>query len=74
VFLNSAGLDDLKRLPGVGPKRAEAILALRQRLGRFQRLEDLVRVKGIGRNAIKKWRSLVRLDTPAPAVVVPPPA
>jgi len=64
VYLNHAGVDELRRLPGVGPKRAEAILVLRQRLGRFQRVEDLLRVKGVGRGAVKKWRPLVRLDTP----------
>ncbi len=64
VFLNHASVDELRRLPGVGPKRAEAILVLRQRLGHFQRVEDLLRTKGIGRAAVKKWRPLVRLDTP----------
>ena len=64
VYLNQASIDELRRLPGVGPKRAEAILVLRQRLGRFQRVEDLLRVKGVGRGAVKKWRPLVRLDAP----------
>ena len=64
VYLNHASIDELRRLPGVGPKRAEAILALRQRLGRFQRVEDLLRVKGVGRGAVKKWRPLLRLDAP----------
>jgi len=67
VYLNHATVEELRRLPGVGPKRAEAILVLRQRLGRFQRVEDLLRVKGVGRGAVKKWRPLVRLDTPAAA-------
>jgi competence protein ComEA len=66
VYLNQASVDELRRLPGVGPKRAEAILVLRQRLGRFQRVEDLLRVKGVGRGAVKKWRPLVRLDAPPP--------
>ena len=64
VYLNHASVDELRRLPGVGPKRAEAILVLRQRIGRFQRVEDLLRVKGVGRGAVKKWRPLVRLDAP----------
>lgn len=64
VYVNYASADELRRLPGVGPKRAVAILALRQRLGRFQRVEDLLRVKGIGRATIRKWRPLVRLDAP----------
>ncbi len=65
VYLNHATVDELRRLPGVGPKRAEAIMVLRQRLGRFSRVEDLLRVKGVGRGAVKKWRPLVRLDTPS---------
>jgi len=65
VYLNHATGDELRRLPGVGPKRAQAILVLQQRLGRFPRVEDLLRVKGVGRRAVKKWRPLVRLDTPS---------
>jgi competence protein ComEA len=66
VFLNYASVEELRRLPGAGQKRAEAILALRQRMGRFQRVEDLLRVKGIGRATLRKWRPLLRLDAPAP--------
>jgi competence protein ComEA len=64
VFVNQADEAELRRLPGVGTKRAEAILTLRARVGRFHRVEDLMRVKGIGRTAIKKWRPLVRFDSP----------
>lgn len=64
VYVNTATIEDLRRLPGVGEKRALAILALRQRMGRFQRVEDLLRVKGVGRGTLKKWRPLVRLDLP----------
>ena len=67
VFLNQADETELRRLPGVGAKRAEAIVALRRRVGRFHRVEDLMRVKGIGRAAIKKWRPVVRLDSQVPA-------
>lgn len=64
VFVNHASVDELRRLPGVGPKRADAIVALRQRMGRFQRVEDLLRVKGVGRTTLRRWRPLVRLDAP----------
>jgi competence protein ComEA len=67
VYINHASVEELRRLPGVGAKRAEAILALRQRLGRFHRVEDLMRVKGVGRTTLKKWRPLVRLDAPPTA-------
>jgi competence protein ComEA len=67
VILNAATVEDLERLPHVGPKRAEAILALRSHLGRFRQVDDLMRVKGIGRATLKKIRPLVRLDAPPPA-------
>lgn len=67
MYINHASVDELRRLPGVGAKRAEAILAVRQRLGRFHRVEDLLRVKGVGRTTLKKWRPLVRLDAPPSA-------
>lgn len=66
VILNTANADDLRRLPGIGEKRANAILALRARLGgRFKAVEDLLKVKGIGRATLRRLRPLVRLD-PAP--------
>lgn len=71
VYVNHATAEELRRLPGVGPKRAEGIIALRQRMGRFQRIEDLLRVKGVGRATLRKWRPLVRLDAPARRDEVP---
>jgi competence protein ComEA len=62
VILNLAAEEDLRRLPGVGPTRAKAILALRARLGKFKRPEDLLRVKGIGRRSLARLRPLVRID------------
>ncbi len=76
VFLNQASLADLRRLPGVGAKRAQAILALRERLHGFSQLEDLLKVKGVGRKSLKKLRPLVRLDllaSPPDAGATPPP-
>jgi competence protein ComEA len=80
VFLNTATIEDLRRLPGIGDKRATSIVALRTRLGgRFHAVEDLLKVKGIGRTSLKRLRPLVRLDPPplpdggaAAAQVVPP--
>ena len=67
VILNHASFDELRRLPGIGPKKAQSILVLRQRMGRFRQVEDLLRVKGIGRSTLKKLRPLVRLDLPGDA-------
>ncbi|HYQ45719.1 MAG TPA: helix-hairpin-helix domain-containing protein [Polyangiaceae bacterium] len=67
VILNTANVEDLRHLPGVGSKRAESILALRARLGRFKQVNDLLRVKGIGVRGLKKIMPHVVLDTPKPA-------
>ena len=53
VVLNQATVEDLVKLPRVGPKRAQAIVELRRRLGRFHQATDLLRVKGIGRKTLK---------------------
>ena len=60
--LNTATAEELQRLPGVGAKRAEAILTLRTKLGHFRRAEDLLRVRGVGRATLKRWRPLVRVS------------
>ncbi|MFA7438569.1 ComEA family DNA-binding protein [Castellaniella sp.] len=47
--LNSASLDELRAIRGIGPKTAQIILEERQRGGQFDSFEDLSdRVKGIG--------------------------
>lgn len=45
---NTASVEDLRRLPGVGPARAAAIVEERLRGGAFRSAPDLVRVPGIG--------------------------
>jgi len=67
VILNLASVEDLRHLPGVGQKRAGAILVLRTRLGRFKQVNDLLRVKGIGVRGLKKIMPHVVLDAPKPA-------
>lgn len=64
VILNLAAEDDLRKLPGIGAKKAQAILALRNKLGRFSRPEDLLRVKGIGRKKLAKLRPRLLVDPP----------
>jgi competence protein ComEA len=62
VILNLANEEDLRRLPGIGRGRAQAILALRGRMKKFTRVEDLLKVKGIGRRGLARIRPLVRVD------------
>jgi competence protein ComEA len=64
VILNLAGALELQRLPGIGAKRAAAILELRRRVGRFRRTSDLLRVKGIGRRTLERMSPQLVLDAP----------
>lgn len=64
VVLNLATEAEMRRLPGVGPAKAKAIVALRTKLKRFRKLEDLLRVKGLGRRSLKRLRPLVLIDPP----------
>ena len=48
ININLASVVELEQLPGVGPATAKAIVAYREKNGAFQRVEDLLKVRGIG--------------------------
>jgi len=54
VNLNTATVEELQTLPGIGEKRAADIVADREVNGPFRTPEDLVRVKGIGEATLAK--------------------
>jgi competence ComEA-like helix-hairpin-helix protein len=64
VILNLATEVELRKLPGIGKARAQAILDLRAKLGKFKRVEDLLRVKGIGVRRLAAIKPKVVLDAP----------
>ena len=69
IDLNTASATELEKLPGVGPKKAAAIVADREANGPFASLQAVVdRVKGIGPSAIAKWEGLAVCSA---AVAVP---
>lgn len=57
--LNTATLEQLEELPGIGPSTAQAILAERDRRGRFASVEELLDVRGIGPAKLDAIRDLV---------------
>ena len=74
VDLNKATKSELMLLPGVGPQTAEHILAHRDAKGRFDRVEDLRGVKGIGEAKMAKIRPWLLVDADEPEPSDEPPA
>lgn len=60
VDINRAGVDELERLPGIGPALAERIVADREVNGPFRRPEDLARVAGIGEKKLAQLLPYIR--------------
>lgn len=61
VNLNTATVQELDALPGVGPVTATAIVAWRQANGKFTSVDQLADVEGIGPARLEKLRALVRV-------------
>lgn len=61
INLNVATEAELTTLPGIGPSRAQAIIAHRERRP-FQRVEHLMRVRGIGRATFRRLRPLISVE------------
>jgi len=59
IDINAAGEGDLVRLPGIGDAFARRIISFRKEQGRFSRVEDLMRVSGIGKKKFQALRPFV---------------
>ena len=57
IDVSRAGVEELQRLPGIGPALAERIVAARQEQ-MFTSVDDLVRVRGIGEATVERLRPL----------------
>jgi competence protein ComEA len=68
VNINTASAEELQTLPGIGPAHAHEIVALRP----FKSVDDLDRVKGLGKARIDAIRNHVVLTATAPPVVAAP--
>lgn len=64
VNINTASAEELMRLPGVGPAKANAILALRDKLKGFPRVAAIMRVRGIGRKTYAKLKPMLAIEGP----------
>jgi competence protein ComEA len=70
VDLNRASVVELMRLPGVGAKRAQAIVAYRTRQP-FRRAEDVVAVKGLGPRWFTRVKGNLAVGSTSPSTAGP---
>jgi competence protein ComEA len=62
VSINDAGLESLQRIPGVGPVLARRIVEYRQTVGRFNRADDLLAVRGIGPRMLQRMKPYITCE------------
>lgn len=62
VHINTAGIEELIKLPGVGQARAEAIISYREEHGAFVSAEDIMKVSGIKTALFEKMKDNIAVD------------
>ena len=62
VNVNTASVEQLTLLPGIGESRAAEIVALRKQKGAFRNVESLLAVKGIGEASFNKMKPFLTLQ------------
>ena len=62
IDLNTANIDELITLPGIGEDRAKAIIAYRNQIGGFKTIEQIQEIEGIGPATFDKLKSMITVS------------
>ena len=62
ININTATVEELEKLPYVGRKTAEAIVAFRNENGPFRRVEHILQVRGMSESRFEVLRSSIRVE------------
>ncbi len=62
IRVNSADLESLIKLPGIGQKTAQKIIEFRNLHGKFHSVNDLLKIKGIGKKKLAKFEKFIIID------------
>lgn len=61
ININTATAEELEKLPGIGPAKAQAIIDYRNKFGGFKTIEEIKNVKGIGEKTYEKLKDLITI-------------
>lgn len=59
ININTASVEEIAAIPGLGEKKSEAIVKFREKNGPFAKAEDLKRVDGIGDKLFEKIKPYI---------------
>lgn len=62
VDLNTATVKELSSLPGIGKKRAQAIIAYRTENNRFESIDEIRTIEGIGKKTFEKIKERIAVE------------
>ncbi len=61
ININTATYEELLKIPHIGPKKARSIIIYRRIHGPFRKIEDLMKIKGIGKKTLQKIKNYIEL-------------
>lgn len=62
INLNAATLEELTKLERIGPVYAQRIIDYREKYGPFEKIEDLIKVKGIGQKTFDANKDIITVE------------
>ncbi len=62
VNINTASYEELLKVKGIGPKKAQAIIIYRNTYGKFHSVEDLAKIKGFNQATISKVAPQIKIN------------
>jgi comEA protein len=65
VNINTANLEELQTLPRIGEKVAQRIIDYRKEHGPFEKIEELMKVRGVGEKIFKQLKDKIEVGSKA---------
>lgn len=65
ININTAGSEQLRKLPRIGEKMSQRIIDYREKNGKFKRIEDIMKVKGIGEKTFDGFKDMITVGSTA---------